>query len=306
MTAAIEVDRLVKSYGDVRAADDVSFAVAAGEAVALMGPNGSGKTTVLRCVSGLLRPDGGRVAVGGFDTARDALAAREQLAFLPQQPAFAPSLAPIEIARFHASLRGLPPGRAEEALREVGLEAAAGKPAAALSGGMRQRLALAVASLAPVRAMLLDEPTASLDPEAALDLRRRARRWRDEGRALLFATHVLDDVAEIADRVVILVGGRKVVEERVPDLLARIRGLGVLKVDVEKPTEAHVEAALRGGATRAQLNGKAVIVTAPLDRRYTILQRLGEVGPVRTFETHAPSVEDIYLAYLREGRDARA
>lgn len=304
MTAAIEADRLAKSYGDVRAADGISFAVAEGEAVALMGPNGSGKTTVLRCVAGLLKPDGGRVTVGGLDLARDPLGARAQLAFLPQQPAFAPSLTPIEVLRFHARLRGLPPGRAGEALREVGLEAAAKRPAGVLSGGMRQRLALAVASLAPVRAMLLDEPTASLDPEAALDLRRRARRWRDEGRALLFATHVLDDVAEVADRVVILVEGRKVAEERVPDLLARVRSLGVLKVDVEKPTEAHVDAALRGGATRARLNGKAVIVTAPLDRRYAILQRLGEVGPVRTFETHAPSVEDLYLAYLREGRDA--
>ncbi len=304
MTAAIEVDRLVKSYGDVRAAEDVSFAVAPGEAVALMGPNGSGKTTVLRCIGGLLRPDGGRVAVCGFDTAGEPIAARSRLAFLPQHPAFASGLTPLEIARFHARLRGLPPGREEEALREVGLSDAAGKPAAALSGGMRQRLALAVASLAPVRAMLLDEPTASLDPEAALDLRRRARRWRDEGRALLFATHVLDDVAEVADRVVILVGGRKVVEERVADLLARIRSLGVLKVDVEKPTEAHVAAALRGGATSARLNGKGVIVTAPLDRRYAILQRLGEVGPVRSFETHAPAVEDVYLTYLRERRDA--
>jgi ABC-2 type transport system ATP-binding protein len=169
---------------------------------------------------------------------------------------------------------------------------------------MRQRLALAVASLAPVRAMLLDEPTASLDPEAAIALRRRARRWRDEGRALLFATHVIDDVAEVADRVVILVGGRKVAEERVPDLLARIRSLAILKVDVETPSEAHVAAAFRGGATDARLNGRGVLVTAPLERRFAILQRIGEVGPVRTFETHAPSVEDVYLAYLKEGQRA--
>jgi hypothetical protein len=77
-------------------------------------------------------------------------------------------------------------------------------------------------------------------------------------------------------------------------------------VDVEKPSPAHVDAALAGGATRAQLNGRAVIVTAPLERRFAILQRLGEIGPVRTFETHAPSVEDMYLAYLKEGRDAGA
>ncbi|MCK6462103.1 MAG: ABC transporter ATP-binding protein, partial [Planctomycetes bacterium] len=131
MTVAIGVDRLVKSYGDVRAADDVSFSVAEGEAVALMGPNGSGKTTVLRCVAGLLRPDGGRVAIAGVEAALDPLGARARLAFLPQQPAFAPSLTPLETLRFHARLRGLPPGRAAEALGEVGLDGAAGKPAAA-------------------------------------------------------------------------------------------------------------------------------------------------------------------------------
>ncbi|HEX5139050.1 MAG TPA: ABC transporter ATP-binding protein [Planctomycetota bacterium] len=301
----IEVERLAKSYDGVRAAGGVSFTVAAGEAVALMGPNGSGKTTILRCIAGLLRPDEGTIRVDGLDLRREGRAAHARMAFLPQQPAFAPSLTPREIAEFHARLRGLPRERAVAALRETGLAPDAG-PAGTLSGGMRQRLALAVASLAPVRAMLLDEPTASLDPEAAIDLRRRARRWREEGRALLFATHVLDDVAEVADRVVVLVAGRKVAEERVADLLGRMRGLAVLKVDVERPAPVHVEAALAAGATRARLNGHAVIVTAPIERRYAILRRLGEVGPVGAFETHAPSVEEMYLAYLREGRDEGA
>jgi len=304
MTPMIDVRGLVKSYGDVTAVDGASFGVAAGEAVALMGPNGSGKTTILRCIAGLLRPDDGTITVDGLDARRDAREARARLAFLPQQAAFAPTLTPREIAGFHARLRDLPPERAMEALHDAGLSAEALKPAGTLSGGMRQRLALAVASLAPTRAMLLDEPTASLDPEAALDLRRRARAWRDEGRSLLFATHVLDDVKEIADRVVVLVAGRKIAEERVADLLVRLRGLAVLKVDVDRPTPLHVEAALAAGATRARLNGRAVIITAPIDRRYAILQGLGAVGPVNTFETRAPSVEEVYLAYLKEGRDA--
>jgi len=301
----IEVQGLVKSYDGVRAVDGASFTVAAGEAVALMGPNGSGKTTILRCIGGLLRPDTGTVRVDGIDVQRDGRAARARLAFLPQQPSFAPSLTPKEITEFHARLRGLPRERAVAALREAGLPEEAG-PAGTLSGGMRQRLALAVASLAPVRAMLLDEPTASLDPEAAIDLRRRARRWRDEGRALLFATHVLDDVADIADRVVVLVAGKKVAEESVAGLLGRLRGLAVLKIEIERPAPAHVEAALAAGATRARLNGHAVIVTAPVERRLAILERLREIGRVSTFETHTPSVEEIYLAYLREHRDEMA
>ena len=154
--------------------------------------------------------------------------------------------------------------------------------------------------------MLLDEPTGSLDPEAALRLRRQARRWRDDGRALLFSTHMLDDVEELADRVVLLVDGRVVAEKTVKQLLAEMRQLTVLRLDVEKPTEAHVAAALEGGASQARLNEHAIIVTAPVERRVDILDRVKRLGPIRHFETETPSIEHVYLAYLREDRDADA
>jgi ABC-type multidrug transport system ATPase subunit len=307
LNPAVEVERLVKSYGAVRAVDEVSFAVAPGEAVALMGPNGSGKTTILRCVAGLLRPDGGAVRVGGLDLRRDHREARREFSYLPQQPSFPLNLNSREVATFHARLRGLAEVRAVAALRAAGVnEEEEKKAVGALSGGMRQRLSLAVAGLASVQLMLLDEPTGSLDPEAALRLRRQARRWRDDGRALLFSTHVLDDVEELADRVVLLVGGRVVAEKTVKQLLAEMRELTVLRLDVEKPTEAHVAAALEGGASQARLNEHAIIVTAPVEHRVDILDRVKRVGPIRHFETETPSIEHVYLAYLREDRDAGA
>lgn len=307
MNPAVEVERLVKSYGAVRAVDEVSFSVAPGEAVALMGPNGSGKTTILRCVAGLLRADAGTVRMNGLDLRRDPREARRQFSFLPQQPGFPANLNAREVAAFHARLRNLPEERALAALREAGVSGEeAEKAVGALSGGMRQRLSLAVAGLAPVRLMLLDEPTGSLDPEAALRLRRQARRWRDEGRALLFSTHVLDDVEELADRVVLLVDGRVVAEKTVKQLFAEMRKLTVLRLDVEQPTEAHVAAALEGGASQARLNEHAIIVTAPVERRVEILDRVKRLGPVRHFETENPSIEHVYLSYLREDPDADA
>jgi ABC-2 type transport system ATP-binding protein len=154
--------------------------------------------------------------------------------------------------------------------------------------------------------MLLDEPTGSLDPEAALRLRRQARRWRDDGRALLFSTHVLDDVEELADRVVLVVGGKVVAQATVKQLLAELHELTVLRIDVGAPTAAHAEAARQGGATHARLNEHAVIVTAPVDRRIEVLDRLRRIGPVHHFETETPSIEHIYLTYLEEDRDAGA
>jgi ABC-type multidrug transport system ATPase subunit len=311
MSAVLEIRDLSKSYGRswlspllgadgvIRAVDGVSFTVARGEAVALLGPNGSGKTTTLRCVAGLLRPDAGSIRVAGFDLARQPRAARRRFSYVPQQACFPPHLTVREVVELHARLRGVGAERVEAALRQAGFAAAdEERRTEELSGGMRQRLSLAVAETPPVELMVLDEPTANLDPQGALELRALARRWRDEGRAILFSTHVLTDVMELADRVVVMVAGRAVLEESRGELRERLGRFAVLRVDVGEPGPAHVEAALAAGASRAELNSRAVIVTAPAERRFAILQRLAELGTVHHFETEKPSLERVYVEYV--------
>lgn len=299
-TTAIEVAGLEKSFGEVRAVDGASFAVHPGETVALLGPNGSGKTTTLKCVAGLLRPDAGTIRVAGFDLRRDYRAARRAFTFLPQEPSFAANLTVREVVEFHARLRRLPAARVDAALGLAGLEGeAAERRVGELSGGMRQRLSLAVAELPEVGVMLLDEPTANLDPEAALNFRELARRWRREGRALLLSTHVLTDVQELADRVVVLVAGRPVVAEPIAALRARLRRFSVLRVEVGETSPRHVEAAMAAGAEGARLNGRSIVVEAPEERRWAILEGLRGVGPVGAFATEEPSLEQVYLDYVR-------
>jgi Cu-processing system ATP-binding protein len=296
---AVEVVRLVKRFGPVVAVDGATFEVEPGETVALLGPNGSGKTTTLKCAAGLLRADGGAVRVAGFDLAREQREARRRFTFLPQQPSFAATLTAREVVAFHARLRRLPPARVEAALETAGLGGEAGeRRVAELSGGMRQRLSLAVAELPEVELMLLDEPTAALDPEAALSFRELARGWRRDGRALLLSTHRLADALELADRVVVLVGGRPVVEETLPELRARLRRHSVLRVEVSDPGPRHCEAALAAGAERAELDGGALVLQAAEDRRLAILEGLSRLGPVRGFATVEPSLERIYLEYV--------
>lgn len=305
MTAAIEVTRLVKSFGTVCAVDDVSFQVEPGETVALLGPNASGKTTTLRCVAGLSRPDSGRVVVAGNDLERHPRDARRTFAFLPQHASFPGSVTVREVLWFHARLRGVDESRVDAALRQAGLDGGVeSRRVDELSGGMRQRLALAVAALPDCQVMLLDEPTASLDPQAAIRFRELAGEWRSQGRVLLLSTHVLDDVQELADRVVVLVEGRLVVNEDVGELRARLRRYALLRVDVGTPRPEHVDAALAAGATGARLNHHAVIVTAPVEARYPILRRLEEIGPVRHFETEEPSLEHLYMETVKEKRHA--
>jgi Cu-processing system ATP-binding protein len=165
---------------------------------------------------------------------------------------------------------------------------------------MRQRLALAVACMPPVSLMLLDEPTANLDPEGALQFRALVREWRAQGRAVLLSTHVLSDVIELADRVIVLVGGRVVATETLPELRRRLGRFARLRVDVGRPAESHRAAALAAGASDARLNHSALIVTAPPQRRLPILERLAAIGPIRHFETEKPSVENVYLEYVKE------
>lgn len=309
MSCELEIRNLTKRFASLTAVSDLSLTVEAGEAVALLGPNGSGKTTTLRCVAGLLHPDSGTVRfAGNLDLHRDFRAARRRFAFLPQKASFPPNLRAVEVLELHARLRSRGAhGGATRGIPEVLAEAGFGdrdreRLVTELSEGMRQRLAVAVASLPEVPLMLLDEPTASLDPQAAVRFREVVHRWRDQGRAVLFSTHVLTDVQELADRVAVLVDGRVVISEPLSRLRARLDRRAVLRVNVGRPTPAHLAAARDAGATDARLNSASVVIQAPIGGRHAILRRLEELGPIHGFETEDPSLEHIYLEAL-ERRD---
>ena len=202
----IDVRGLSLDLGERRVLEQVSFQVAQGESVALVGPNGSGKTSVLRCILGLL-PYTGTITVGGHDAWRDPVSARKLIGYLPQRTAFGDSTA-VETLRFTARLRGLDPGRSLLALERVGLSAHAHERARTFSGGMQQRLALAAALLPDPKVLLFDEPTASLDRAGQKSFLALAAGLRGEGRTLVLASHRAEEIDQLADRVLELDGGR--------------------------------------------------------------------------------------------------
>ncbi len=299
MNQVLDVSGLHKSYGTVQAVRGVSLSVAPGEVVALLGPNGGGKTTSIRCIAGLLRADSGSINVNGYDLQRQYREARRQFSYLPQQAQFPAQLTVREIAIFHASLRGLKAPSALVALEESGLAAQAfDRTSGQLSGGMRQRLALALTSLGNPALMLFDEPTANLDPQGALDFRVSAAQWRDSGRAILLSTHVLADVESLASRVIVLVDGAPVADEPVAHLRERLNRSARLRINVGQPLPAHVDAAMAAGALDARLNCQSVLITAPGSSRVEILERFRSIGPVLDFDTERPTLEDVYVEYL--------
>jgi ABC-type multidrug transport system ATPase subunit len=186
--------------------DGVSFAVARGESVALVGANGSGKTSVLRCLLGLV-PFTGRATIDGYDVVRAPVAARQRVGYVPQKAAFGDARA-AEVLGFVARVRGVDPRGAAALLRHVGLEAHARERVRTFSGGMQQRLALAVALVGDPPALLLDEPSASLDREGQAMFHEMVARLRRGGHTLLLASHRPEEVAALTDRVLHLERGR--------------------------------------------------------------------------------------------------
>ncbi len=268
---------LRKRYGSTRALDGVDLTIVQGEALALWGDNGAGKTTLLQCLLGLVTFEG-EVRVAGLDAAREGRRVRALAGYVPQELAMYPHWRVREFLGFLARLRELPATRVEQALREVGLEEQADRRVGALSGGMKQRLALAAALLPDPPLLVLDEITANLDTSARGHLLEALRAQRRRGKTIVFTSHRLDEVEALADRVAVLSQG-KLSWLCAPAELAAQLGLDViLHLRVRHETAAPALACLREAGFDAAMNGKAVLVRVAATRKAQALAALAREG----------------------------
>jgi Cu-processing system ATP-binding protein len=290
----IRFESLTKRFGAQRAVEALTLSVRAGEVVALLGPNGSGKTTSLAVAAGLVRPTSGRVLAGepGESTARPAV--RRLLSFLPQRVSFPESLTGGEIVEFYRRLRGSPPERAGEVLRAASLNGAADRAAGTYSGGMTQRLGLAVAALPDARVFLLDEPTSSLDADGLCAFYGLVERWRREGRAVLFSSHQLGDVERLADRVAILLDGRLAADLAQREVSDRLAARGVLRVRLDACPPGLV-ARLGAIAPRARWTAGELVIPAPPASRAAALELVRAAGvEIRGLTADEGGLESLY------------
>lgn len=221
----IEVRNLTKKFGAFTAVDGVSFDVREGETFALLGPNGSGKSTILKCLAGLSLPTEGEISIGGLNALKKSRESRRFFSYLPQRVGFQDCLTAQEVLEFYCRLRKLPTARIETVLHgsEFNFNGFCEKRVGELSGGMTQKLGLAVACLPDAPVLLLDEPTVSLDPAGAISFRKFLKELKAEGKTIVFTSHVLADVEQLADRVAILVDGKLVALESIENLRLRIK-----------------------------------------------------------------------------------
>jgi ABC-2 type transport system ATP-binding protein len=292
----IMVERLTKHYGNVKAVDDLSFAVRAGAVTGFLGPNGAGKTTALKMIVGLARPTAGRALVNGSPVA--SMAADAGMLGVYIEPCGAH---PGRSARSHlrslAAMAGLPRSRVGEVLALVGLEQAAGRRVGTYSTGMRQRLGLASALLGDPQILVLDEPLNGLDPQGIRWLRTFLREHAASGKTVLLSSHVLSEAAQTVDDVVVIHKGRLVRQGSI-DELAQLGSAGVL---VSTPTRERLAAAVQRAGGRVEYrDGAGRLLIEGLDA-----EQVGELAHDERVVLHelaprAGSLEEVFFTLTEE------
>ena len=304
MRWAIETDGLTRRFGARVAVDDLSLRIAPGEVYALLGPNGAGKTTAVRLLCGLLAPTAGAARVLGHDVASEGAAVRACVGLLTEAPGLYDRLSPRRTLAFFAELQQVPRARqaVDRYLALLGLEAWADAPAATLSKGTKQKVALARALLHEPRVLFLDEPTAGLDVPTQRLVRDLIARLRGEGRTVVLTTHNLDEAERLADRVGLL--SARLVAEGTPAELRRGREASRVRVSLERATpELAAAAAGVGGVERVDVAGGELLVLASGAERLTpdlVAALVAAGGRVTGVAVERPGLEEVYLRVLDE------
>jgi ABC-2 type transport system ATP-binding protein len=288
--AVITIEGLTKRFGEVVAVDDLSFQVDQGTVVGFLGPNGAGKTTTLRTLLGLVTPTAGSARIDGKpyrelpDPVRHVGAVLEASSFHPGRSA-------RNHLRVVATAAGLPPTRADETLAQVGLTEAARRRVGGFSLGMRQRLGLATALLGDPQVLILDEPANGLDPEGVHWLRGFLRELADQGRTVLVSSHVLAEVAQTVDQVVIIAAGRLVTQSTLAALTARTDQL----VRVRTPQAEALRSLLAAQGIHAHPDGTDQLLAAGASTE--AVGQIAAAAGVVIYEMGAErsNLEDVFL-----------
>ena len=255
----IAFTHLHKTYGKFVAVDDLTLAVAPQEAVALWGVNGAGKTTVIKCLLGLLRYSG-QIQVDGCDVRKQGRAARRLIGYVPQELAFYKEMSTLDMAHFYARLKATPAARIAPILEQVGLAEHTAKPVGALSGGMKQRLALGLALLADPPVLVMDEPTSNLDTAARSQLLQLLVQVKEAGKTIVFTSHRIEEVEALADRTAVMERGALQFICPANELARRVGLRTQVKFMLPGGQLDQALAVLRSDGLNARRNGVGVIV----------------------------------------------
>jgi len=305
--SVLDVQHLRKSYGPVRAVEDVSFSVAAGEVFGLLGPNGAGKSTSMMIACGALKPDAGRVMLEGKELTPGDRILRSKLGVVPQELAVYPEMTARENLAFFGRIYGLRGNtlrfRIDEALERTGLGPRADDESGTFSGGMKRRLNFGVALMHHPKVLILDEPTVGIDPQSRSHLLDSVRELADEGMAVIYASHYMEEVQAVCDRVAIVDQGRVVAEGPLEKLLSRVASQLRLRVSNDGAALPPDLAQIASVERRLDGDTSIVIDCARLSRERPLSTILASAlehirltgGHLESVQTSEPNLERLFL-----------
>ena len=288
-----------KSFGALEAVKPLDLEIAQRESFAFLGPNGGGKTTVLRGLVGIHSPTSGRIVVRGVDLEREPDRVRRLLAFVPQRVTMPDVLTAREILDLFAALREVPGARVNEVLDLLALSDDADRWIGEYSGGMLQRLGLAAALLEEVPLLVLDEPTLNLDPQGIDSLHRALAGLKERGSTIVFSSHSIHSAVRLADRIGVLVDGELVTLEPVAAFQAEVTRQTTVRVVLDRIDDAIVRAAEGAGAEVRECNATHVSFRALPENRLDVIRAIERAGgTVEEFHTEAPGWESLVHTHL--------
>jgi len=299
----IEINGLVKRYGDRVAVNEVSFCVRKGEIFGLLGPNGAGKTTILSILAMLLPPDGGQVTLGGYNLARETSQIKPLIGFVPQELALYPTLSAWDNLAFFGRIYGLRRTALKERIAAVldlvGLRDRARDAVRTFSGGMKRRLNIAAGLIHQPRVLFLDEPTVGVDPQSRNFIFEHVERLKAEGMTIVYTTHYMEEAERLCDRVAIMDEGR-ILALDTPKGLIGLLGGGVIHVGVAPDAiEALLPAihALPHVRSASSQDGRLKIETS--EARPALLELIELCSardvPILSLEVLEPNLESVFL-----------
>lgn len=312
MTAAVEVEGLVKEFGDRRVVDGVDLTIPEGTVLGLLGPNGAGKTTTVRMLSTLIRPDGGRVRIGGYDLVKQANQVRRLIGLTGQYASVDEGISGRENLYMIARLLDFPRRRARERVDELlerfDLVEAAERPAGKYSGGMRRRLDLAASMVGDPALLYLDEPTTGLDPRSRNNLWDAVRDLVQTGTTVLLTTQYMEEAEALADSIIVMDRGRVIASGTSGELRARVGGQ-VLRVRTAR--REHLDelvrrlSAMRVRNFRVDQENRLVSVPIVNEAELTGMVRLLAASrlPIAGLDTHLPSLDEVFLTLTDQPRE---
>src|SRR5919199_3340698 len=295
----IEVRAVSKSYGEHKAVDDLSFTVRPGVVTGFLGPNGAGKSTTMRMALGLARPDAGEVLVGGRRYDELPAPLREVGALLDAR-AVHPRRSAYQHLAVLAATHGIPRRRVDQVLEMVGLTDVARRRPGGFSLGMSQRLGIAAALLGDPGTVLLDEPVNGLDPEGIQWIRQLLRSLAAEGRSVLVSSHLMSEMAQTADRLIVVGRGRLIVEGTVDDVVRRSSSAYV-RVDSAEPERLRHLLAARGADATTQDDGTLAITG--MEARTVGILAATEGITLYELSPHSASLEEAFFELTRDATD---